>query len=218
MSAVAALLDRGLVRVDSSAPVLEGPALAPSEVHALRGKLLMGRLPRASLVAKVLLCASGARGARWFLRNLPGLIGVATEPGCLRSGFGTLGRLEVGESLFLDFVLVPPADAARPLWRPFLNGAIGAVLMEESEPALKVARYAGFELRLPLVIAAAGASGGLIVGDAVPPTLKGAPAGVTVVTRNLTEAVRALLLAALQPSVPEAPETAVMRVPGAGFS
>ena len=34
--------------------------------------------------------------------------------------------LELSEVLHLDFCVLPPAEAARPLWRPFSAGAVGA--------------------------------------------------------------------------------------------
>ena len=92
-------------------------------------------------------------------RRCPGSRPIAADPPCLRSSFGTLGRLDVSEALKIDFVLVPALEAARPLWRPFATGAIGALVLESTDAVYNLARFCGFELRLPLVIAAQGRLG-----------------------------------------------------------
>jgi hypothetical protein len=139
---------------------------------------------------------------------------VATEPGSLRSGFGTLGRLEVSEVLKIDFCLLPTAEAARPLWGPFSLGAVGALVMEDSELAVKQARYFGTALRLPVVIATGAASHGLITATTMPSLLRGVPGGSSMVNTDLTAAVRTLLLATLHPAVDQSiPETVVTLPP-----
>src|SRR4051812_10328504 len=170
LAALNALLDRIVISpLDGKVRGAE-PILAAAEVHALRGRLLRGRVARSAVVAKVVVVGSGPKAGRAMLRNVPGLIGVATEPGCLRSGFGTLGRLDLSDALKVDFVLLPTAEAARPLWRPFSNGAIGALVLEDSDVALKLARFCSHELKVPLVfITKAGA--GLFEGDQIPVNL-----------------------------------------------
>src|SRR5690606_13668535 len=100
MAAIASLLEKGIVaKVEGPVGGAEGPLLGPAEVHALRGRLLRGRSGRGAVVAKLLVVGSGPKAGRLLLRALAGLVAVATEPGSLRSGFGTLGRLELADVL-----------------------------------------------------------------------------------------------------------------------
>jgi hypothetical protein len=100
-----------------------------------------------------------------------------------------LGRLELSEVLHLDFCVLPPAEAAQPLWRPFSAGAVGALLMDTSEPSVRLAHYLAWEIRIPVVV----------VGEEVPAKLHGAPAGAASVGDDLSEALRSLLVQALNP-------------------
>lgn len=175
---------------------------------------MRGRSARTTLVTKVVVCGSGSRAGRWLLKALPGVAAVSAEPQALRSSFGTLGRLDVSDVLRVDLIVVPTAEAARPLWRPFVSGAVGAILLEESESAIRLARYCAFELRLPIVIAAKAASHGMIAAEVVPPLLRGAPMGAAVVTSDISSVMRTVLLAALQSPPPEVPETVVSRFLG----
>jgi CheY-like chemotaxis protein len=214
LSALNALLDRIVISpLDGKVRGAE-PILAAAEIHAMRGKILRGKVARAAVVAKVVVAGSGPKAGRALLRTLPGLVGVATEPGCLRSGFGTLGRLELNEALKVDFVLLPTAEAARPLWRPFSHGAIGAIVLEDNESALKLARFCGFELRIPLVLIS-NVGPGLLSLEQVPPYLRGAAAPVALVDNDFVGALRTLLRTALQPIASESTETVVLRGPEA---
>ncbi len=212
LSALTALLQRGLVQRHQGTEGLEGPLLGPAEVHALRGRLMRGKPARNALVAKVVVCGSGPKAGRFLIRTLTGLVPATGDPACLRSSFGTLGRVEMSDVLKVDLVLLPTAEAARPLWRPFTNGALGCLVMEEGEAALKLARFCAFELRLPVVVAARTASDGLVKSELVPAALRGAPAGVTVVTSDVTAALRTLLLSSLQTPQGEQPETVMLRL------
>jgi CheY-like chemotaxis protein len=206
LGALVALLQRGVITPAAAHTSAEGPLLGTAEVHALRGRLMRGRPARHALVAKIIVCGSGPRSGRWLLRSLPGLLPSAVDPSCLRSSFGTLGRIDLSEVLKADLVLVPTAEAARPLWRPFVNGALGALVLEETDAVLRLARFCAFELRLPLVLAAKAASGGFVTSEAAPPMLRGAPAGAPVVSSDLSAALRTLMLAAMQPGDGELPE------------
>ena len=44
----------------------------------------------------------------------------------------------ISEALRVDLCVLPPADAAQPLWRPFSVGLVGGVLLEDSEGAVKL--------------------------------------------------------------------------------
>jgi hypothetical protein len=112
---------------------------------------------------------------------------VAAEPAAVRSGFGTLGRFEVSEAFWVDFCVLPASEAARPLWHPFAAGAIGALVLDLEPDALRVASFLAFDVRVPVAV----------LGDALPPSLVRAPAGVFSTSEGLLEALRGLLLQAL---------------------
>lgn len=214
LGSVTTLLEKGIIQKFDSVGVRESPLLGAAEIHALRGHLLRGRPHRQALVTKIVIAGTGPKAGRWFLRSLPGLKALSNDPACLRSSFGTLGTLEVSEVLKIDFVFCPTAEAARPLWRPFISSALGMLMLEDTEPVLKLARYAAFELRLPLVIAAGPASGGLTHTEVLPTSLRGAPGGSVIIATDASQAVRTLLLAALQGPVQELPETIAHQAPG----
>ncbi|MCE9668067.1 DUF4388 domain-containing protein [Myxococcus stipitatus] len=186
------LMQRGVARLadgagtDASASELLGAA----EVHALRGRILRTKAPAKVATAKIFVCGSGASAARRVMARVPGLEALSAEPTAVKSGFGTLGRLVLSDVLRLDFCVLPPAEAARPLWRPFSAGAVGALLLDVSEAALGLAHYLAWEARMPVIV----------VGAEVPASLQGAPAGAVSVVDDLGEALRALLVQALNPA------------------
>lgn len=194
LSVLATLLQKGVARVAEQQDDHggRGPLLGPAEVHALRARIFRGRTSSRMAVAKVFLCVGGPAATRKLLNGLPGFSKVAAEPGALKSGFGTLGRFEVNEGLRVEFCVLPPGEAARPLWRPFASGAVGTLMLDTSEGALKLARFLALDLRVPIVV----------VGEPVPPELAAAPAGAASVGDDLTEALRSLLVQALNPLQP----------------
>ncbi len=212
LSALNALLDRIVISPADGKVRGAQPVLAAAEVHALRARLLRGRVARSAVVAKVII--AGPTAGRVLLREMPGLVATATEPECLRSGFGTLGRLELSEALRVDFVLLPTAEAARPLWRPFSHGAVGALVLEDGEAALKLARFCGFELRIPLVLVS-GCGPGLLAVDQIPLNLRGAPASVALVDNDFLLGLRTLIRAVLQPTPNEPLDAVVVKAPAA---
>jgi len=210
LGALSALLQRGVIELREGDVPGEGPLLGPAEIHALRGRMMRGKPARNALVAKVIVCGTGQKAGRFLVKSLSGLTSVPPDSACLRSSFGTLGRLDVSDALKVDLILLPTADAARPLWRPFVTGALGALVLEQTEPVLRLARYCAFDLRLPLVIASGVASNHMVEGELVPPSLRGAPAGAAVVSLDLASAVRTLLVSAMQSPAPETNETVLL--------
>ncbi|MCA3011577.1 MAG: DUF4388 domain-containing protein, partial [Myxococcaceae bacterium] len=142
LSALGALLASGHVEKVAGSELPRAPLLAAAEVHALRGKLMRGRSARAVLVTKVVVCGSGSGAGRWLLKALPQVTTASGEPQAVRSSFGTLGRIDVSEVLRVDLVVVPTAEAARPLWRPFASNAVGALVLEESDAVPEALRGA----------------------------------------------------------------------------
>lgn len=196
MAALATLMQKGVARIAEGEEKGKGPLLGPAEVHALRARLFRGRLSGKVGVAKVFVCSGTARSLRRLLSGLPGLFPVAGEPSALKSGFGTLGRLELSDALMVDLCALPLSEAARPLWRPFCTGAAGGLLLDTSEATLKLGRYLAQEIRVPLVA----------VGGEVPQALWGAPAGAAAVGDDLAEALRAVLVQSLNPARPATEE------------
>lgn len=195
LSAFGALIERGVIR-HAEGDIAAAPILSAAEVHALRGQLLRGKLGQGALVVKVAI-VGGAKAGRALLKGLPAVMPVATEPGCLRSGFGTLGRLEVSEGLKVDFLLLPLAEAARPLWRPFAHGIVGALVFDDSDASLRQAHFMGFDVRVPLSMVAG--SAGLFDRKQLPPLLRGAPRGIALVHDDISAALRVILVSNLQP-------------------
>jgi len=184
LQAVAQLLDRGLVHVtESEVPADAGPLLGPAEVHALRARLLRSRPGSRSRVATVLVCSQAAERTRRFLSQLPHLQAGPEEAAALEGGFGTVGRLELGESLRLDFCVLPASDAARPLWRPFSACAVGVLLLDAEEETLALALALAWQRHLRVVCA---------LPD-VPPALAAAPGGAAAIPVGADAALRALL-------------------------
>jgi CheY-like chemotaxis protein len=192
LNVLSTLMQRGVARVVESdgADTSTSELLGAAEVHALRGRILRTKAPAKVATAKIFVCGSGASAARRVLSRVQGLEALSAEPTAVKSGFGTLGRLVLSEVLRLDFCVLPPAEAARPLWRPFTAGAVGALLLDVSEPSVRLAHYLAWESRMPVVV----------VGAEVPEALQGAPAGAVGVNDDLAEALRALLVQALNPA------------------
>jgi CheY-like chemotaxis protein len=184
------LIQKGVARVAEGEEQGGGPLLGPAELHALRSRVLRGKVPQKVVTAKVFICGNGPAAARRLFARLPGLAAISAEPSAVKSGFGTLGRLDLSEVLHLDFCVLPPAEAAKPLWRPFSAGAVGALLMDNSEAAVRLATFLAWEIRVPLVV----------MGEVVPEALQGAPAGASAMGDDLTEALKTLLIQTLNPA------------------
>ncbi len=196
------LLQKGVARVaeGETEEGHSGPLMGPAELHALRGRILRGKGASREATAKIFVCGSGPAVARRLLSQMPDIAAVAAEPPAVKSGFGTLGRMALHELLHLDFCVLPPAEAARPLWRPFSSGAAGALLFDTSEAAVKLAYFLAWDVRIPVVV----------VGHPVPAELQGAPAGAASVGEDLKEALRSLLILSLNPA-PMLPGVQVQR-------
>jgi CheY-like chemotaxis protein len=191
LGVLSTLLQKGVARMaEGESEEGRAPLLGPAELHALRGRILRGRGSSRDATAKIFVCGSSPAVARRLLSQLPNIEAVAAEPPAMRSSFGTLGRVDLNELLHLDFCVLPPVEAARPLWRPFSAGSVGALLFDTSEATVRLAHFLAWDIRVPVVV----------VGQEVPAELKGAPAGAASVGEELIEALRSLLLLALNPA------------------
>lgn len=185
LETVVQLLRRGVLRVtEPEGPVEVGPLLGVAEVHALRARMLRERPGTRATVAKVLVCCAAQEKTRRFLAQLPNLAAGPEEAAALETGLGTVARLELGESLRLDFCILPCGDATRPLWRPFSASAVGVLVLDAEEETLALALTLAHQRRLRVVCA---------LPD-VPLPLAGAPLGATAVPEGAEAALRALLV------------------------
>ncbi|WP_242334540.1 DUF4388 domain-containing protein [Anaeromyxobacter sp. SG66] len=187
--ALVALLERGYARrLAGPAPAEVTPLLGPAELHALRARIARGRSSGAQAVGKVVLAGGGPlarRAALQRFQTVPGFHAEVEAP----AGFGTLGRVTLGEGVRLDLTELPGERAQRPLWRPFAAGAVGAlVLLPADDDAPLLAELANV-LRLPVVVCGPSEA-------AVPESLRQAPGGFAFEGSDAAEGLRALLAGA----------------------
>ncbi|AKU91917.1 DUF4388 domain-containing protein [Vulgatibacter incomptus] len=125
--ALDALLRDGAVRRASGpAAATEAPLLDPSELHALRQRILRSR--PSSRVLKVLVAFTDEAGfdrAIAHLARLPGF-GRSADPGEL----GTFATIDLGEEVVLDLVGIRLEAGLRPLWAPLAAGALGVTSLD----------------------------------------------------------------------------------------
>jgi hypothetical protein len=187
MRAVLALLERGYARRREGAlPQGHAELLAPHELHALRARIARGRASGPQTVGKVLLVGGGPlarRAARARLQSIPGYRAEA-EPA---AGFGTVGRLTLGDGVRVDVTELPAEPQLRPLWRPFAAGAVGALVLLPAEGAEPLLAELSGVLRLPLVVCGPGE-------QALPEVLRAGAAAFE--GNDAAEGLRALLAGA----------------------
>ena len=190
MSAVAALLEKGYARLGAAAPRPEEPPplLAPHELHALRARIARGRSSGSQTVGKVVLAGGGPLARKAALDRLLSIPGFRAEPR-EHGGFGTVGRLVLGDGVRVDVTELPGDPASRPLWRPFASGAVGAlVLLPADDSDLLLAELAR-TLRIPVVVCGPSE-------ELVPQALRDVPSGFVFEGSDAAEGLRALLAGA----------------------
>jgi DNA-binding response OmpR family regulator len=187
--ALLALLDHGYARLAEAAPAQpEPPALlAPHELHALRTRMARGRASGARTIGKVVVAGGGPLSRRAALARFATLPGYSASSD-QAEGFGTLGRLALGDGVRVDLVELPAEPEQRPLWRPFGAGAVGALLLLPVdgdgllEELIRV-------LQVPVVVCGP-------AGAEWPSPLRAAAGGVVAGGGDAAEALRALLAGA----------------------
>jgi DNA-binding response OmpR family regulator len=188
MRAVLALLERGYARRREGAlPPSQAELLVPHELHALRARIARGRSSGPQTVGKVIVAGGGPlarHAARARFQTIPGFESQG-EP---VAGFGTIGRITLGDGVKVDLTELPGDPQHRPLWRPFASGAVGALVLlpaEDSEPLLvELAKV----LRLPVVVCGP--------HEAPLPAALGDGAGIAFEGSDAAEGLRALLAGA----------------------
>jgi DNA-binding response OmpR family regulator len=192
MRAVLALLERGYARrAEGLAPEREAaPLLGAHELHALRARIARGRSSGAQTIGKVVLAGGGPLARKAALARFQTVPGFEPEPEAeLAAGFGTLGRLSLGDGVRVDVAAVPGERAMRPLWRPFAAGAIGALVLLPADGLEPLLAELAKVLKLPVVVC--GPSESL-----VPQALRDAPGGFAFEGSDAAEGLRALLAGA----------------------
>ena len=188
--AVAALLEHGFAHRQASAPPAEPVALlAAHELHALRTRVERGRTSGAQAVGKVILAGGGPLSRRAALARFATIPGFTPAAAQGAGGFGTLGRLSLGDGLSLDVVELPGEPERRPLWRAFGAGAVGALVLLPADEACPHLEELSRRLRLPLVVCGPSP-------EAVPARLREAAGGFAFEGSDAAEALRALLAGA----------------------
>ena len=188
--AVLALLERGYARKSGRVPPPSdtAPLLAPHELHALRARIARGRSSGGQTIGKIVLAGGGPLARRTALARFQAVPGYRAIPGAV-GGFGTVGRLSLGEGVRVDVAELPGERAQRPLWRPFASGAIGALVLLPADGLEPLLNELARVLKLPVVVC--GPSHAL-----VPPLLRDLPAGVAFEGSDAAEGLRALLAGA----------------------
>jgi DNA-binding response OmpR family regulator len=187
--AVLALLERGLARRrEGPAPAAGADLLAAHELHALRARIARGRSSGPQTVGKVVVVGGGPLARRAALARFQTVPGFRPDPSP-GTGFGTLGRLALGDGVRVDLAELPGDRALRPLWRPFAAGAVGALVLLPAEGIDGLLDELAKVLRLPVVVCGPSEV-------AVPAALRDAPGGFAFEGADAAEALRALLAGA----------------------
>jgi DNA-binding response OmpR family regulator len=190
MRATLALLEHGYARCrEGATPEPRGDLLAPHELHALRARIARGRSSGSQTVGKVVLAGGGPLARRAALARFEALPGFTAEEDPPASGFGTLGRLALGDGVRVDLTELPGDAGQRPLWRPFASGAVGALVLLPADGVDGLLVELSRVLRLPVVVCGP--------KDApIPEVLREAPGGCAFEGSDAAEGLRALLAGA----------------------
>jgi DNA-binding response OmpR family regulator len=191
MRAVKALLDHGLVRQRAGQPAAAeaAPMLAPHELHALRARIGRGRSSGTQTVGKVVVAGGGPLARRAALSRFCTIPGFTPTESGDTTGFGTVGRVALGDGVRVDLVGLPGEPSSLPLWRPFASGAVGALVLLPADGCERLLEELSSTLKLPVVVC--GPS-----DEWTPALLRTAPAGFAFEGSDPAEGLRALLAGA----------------------
>jgi DNA-binding response OmpR family regulator len=189
--AIVALLERRYARRAAAAaplPAEGAPLLAPHELHALRVRIARGRSSGAQAVGKIVVAGGGPLARKAALARFETVPGFERDPAG-PAGFGTLGRIALGDGVRVDLTELPGERVHRPLWRPFAAGALGAIVLLPAEADEPLVAELVRAMRLPLVVCGP-------TDAPVPRILRDAPGGFAFEGSDAAEALRALLAGA----------------------
>jgi DNA-binding response OmpR family regulator len=188
--AVLALLERGYARRRRGPPQpVEASALLGShELHALRQRISRGRSSGNQTIGKVVLAGGGPLARRAALSRFQSMHGFQASVEA-PAGFGTLGRLSLGDGVRVDVVEIPGDPALRPTRAPFAAGAVGVLVLLPADDDQDLLADLAQGHRLPVVVC--GPSEG-----AVPRGLREAPGGFAFAGPDAADGLRILLTGA----------------------
>lgn len=115
--------------------------LSAEQAFRLKERLSAGRsTPLAHESARIIVCAQRVDLARTLLAACRSLSGFRAEQDLLSPlrpedplPLGTVGTIPVGETISLALFAIPPEERLEPLWGPFLERGLGAVLVLDRE-------------------------------------------------------------------------------------
>jgi len=190
MRAVVALLERGYARraEGRAPPPGAAPLLAAHELHALRARIARGRSSGAQTVGKIVVAGGGPLARKAALARFQTVPGFRAEDR-RAAGFGTLGRLSLGDGVRVDLTEIPGDRALRPMWRPFAAGAVGALVLLPADGVEPLLAELAKVLKLPVVVCGPSE-------ELVPQVLRDAPGGFAFEGSDAAEGLRALLAGA----------------------
>ena len=189
MAAIASLIEKKhVVPVERAQPTDAIPLLQPAQLHALRARLLRGRMAKAAMGRLVI--AGSPRAVARFSRSLSRLPGYQPERTPLSGDFGALGTITLPDSLSIELLALPSSEDAKPLWRPFGSGAVVALVLDEQ--GLPLASFFAADSRVHVMLSGAGS---------VPANLKRALGGASLGPAEPAEAIRRALAMAAAPVV-----------------
>jgi DNA-binding response OmpR family regulator len=185
--AVLALLERGYARRRRGPPppAEVGALLGSHELHALRQRIARGRSSGNQTVGKVVLAGGGPLARRAALARfqaMPGFQASAEAP----AGFGTLGRLSLGDGVKVDVVELPGDPGLRPMRAPFSAGAVGALVLLPADDDQELVGELARGQRLPVVVCGPSEA-------AVPRGLREAPGGFAFGGADAADGLRLVL-------------------------
>lgn len=191
MRAVKALLDHGLVRQRAGQAVAPeaAPLLAAHELHALRARIARGRSSGTQTVGKVVVAGGGPLARRAALTRFCTVPGFTAVEGGEATGFGTIGRISLGDGVRVELVGLPGEPSYLPLWRPFAAGAVGALVLLPADGVDPLLEELARVLKLPVVVCGP-------TDERTPEVLRTAPAGFAFEGSDPAEGLRALLAGA----------------------
>jgi len=161
--------------------------LAPHELHALRARIARGRSSGNQTVGKIVLAGGGPLARRAALARFQSVPGWTPEPAA--AGFGTVGRLTLGDGVRVDVTELPGDAGSRPLWRPFATGAVGALVLLPADGAEPLLAELARTLRVPVVVCGPSEA-------SIPQALRDVPSGFAFEGSDAAEGLRALLAGA----------------------
>lgn len=181
--ALLSLLQHGLVYALDTQQKEEGPLLDSARTHALRSLIFRHTPARKTTISKVILISAEAGQLAHELQSMASMLTSVNTSETWAANFGTVGRLTIDRATFVDLVILPSNEASHPLWLPFGQGALGAIILDTHKSSTLLARHLYGIAPMPL----------MVLGHEVPAELRRLSESVVPVSGSCLEAIKALL-------------------------